>query len=169
MWVLMPNSYIGSYIRSYTGSYVRSYMRSYVVSYIGFFNRVHTVALCHSFWWSSASHLLISSVTDLFEIPIDGSGPVAFWFAANFASLSTIVLSLILLYPGIQRTVIWLFSASLVNASKHSQTSWPASRWPLTRLWSGRTLCYISRCGCSCSGKILRFTCALEYGRDLGL
>ena len=84
---------------------------------------LHTIALCHSFWCSSASHLLIFSVTDLFEIPITGSRPVRFSLAASLASLSAISLPLIPLCPGIQRTVTWLSSASFFNASKHSQSS----------------------------------------------
>ena len=47
---------------------------------------IHAVALHHSFWCLSAGHLLMSSVTDLFEIPITGSRPVGFCFVASLAS-----------------------------------------------------------------------------------
>ena len=84
---------------------------------------LHAVALCHSSWCFSVSHLLMSTVTDLFEIPITGSRPVGFCFDASLASLSAVSLPLIPLCPGIQWTVTWLSSAILFNASWHSQTS----------------------------------------------
>ena len=66
---------------------------------------LHAVALHHSSWCFLASHLLMSCVTDLFEIPITGSRPVGFCFVAILASLSAVSLSLIPLCPGVQRTV----------------------------------------------------------------
>ena len=47
----------------------------------------------------------MSSVTDLFEIPITGSRLVGFCFVASWASLSAVSLPLIPLCPGVQRTV----------------------------------------------------------------
>ena len=44
------------------------------------------VALFHSFWCSSVSQLLISSVTNLLEAPTTGSGPVKFSLAASFSA-----------------------------------------------------------------------------------
>ena len=84
---------------------------------------LHAVALHHSSWCFSASHLLTSCVTDLFEIPITGSRTVGFCFVASLASLSTILLPMIPLCPGVQTNVTWLSSASLFNASYHSHTS----------------------------------------------
>ena len=87
------------------------------------FAYLHAVAVCHSSWCFSASHLLMSSVTNLFENPSTGSRPVGFCFDASFASLSAVSFPLIPLWPGIQWTVTWLSSASLFNATWHSQTS----------------------------------------------
>ena len=80
-------------------------------------------SLCHSSWCFSASHFLMSSVTDLFETPITGSRPVGFRFDTSLASLSAVSFPLIPLCQGIQWTMTWLSSASLFNALWYSQTS----------------------------------------------
>ena len=80
---------------------------------------LHAVALCHSSCCFSASHLLMSSVTNLFETPVTGSRPVGFCFHASLA----VSLPSIPLCPGILWTMTWLSSASLFNATWHSQTS----------------------------------------------
>ena len=59
------------------------------------------VAMFHSFWCSSVSQLLISSVTSLLETPTTGSAPVKFSLTASFASLSEVSLALIPLCLGI--------------------------------------------------------------------
>ena len=66
---------------------------------------LHDIALYDYLWCSSVSHLLMSSVTDLLEIPITDSRPVVFRLVAILARLSAILLPLIPLYPGIQRNV----------------------------------------------------------------
>ena len=110
---------------------------------------LNTVAFCHFFWCSLASHLLISSMTALIEIPITCFRQVGFCLATSLASLSAISLPFILLRPGIQRTATWLSSASLLNASKHSQTSLEMATHP-SKAW--RLLCYLSGCEYSCRG-----------------
>ena len=84
---------------------------------------LHAVALCHSSWCFSASHLLMSSVTNLFETPITGSRPAGFCFDASLASLSAVSFPLIPLLTGIQWTATWLSPVSLFNATWHFQTS----------------------------------------------
>ena len=86
---------------------------------------LHIVALCHSCWCYAANQLLISSVTDLFEIVVGttGSRSLGFYLATSIASLSAILFALASLCPGIQGTVTGLPCTSLFNALKHSRTS----------------------------------------------